>query len=123
MPAAFARTSLRGSCGRAAVVQFAAIRVAPTTYFRFQFYLPDASEGFLARAWEAPASFRRLSAQAAAAVPPMRLRVVTAGQGAAVEHFAAQMRALDHPLEWLMVLNRLSARQDPVAGTKLKIVH
>lgn len=122
MPAAFARASLRGGGGRRAIVQFTAIRVAPTTYFRFQFYLPDASDGLLARAWEAPASFRRLSAQEAAAVQPMRLRVVTASQDADVEHFAAQMRALDHPLEWLMVLNRLGAREDPAPGTKLKIV-
>ncbi len=122
MPAAFARATLRGSGGRPAVVQFAAIRVTPTTYFRFQFYLPDASESFMARTWDGPASFRKLSAQEAAAVEPMRVRVVPVGEDADLEYFAAQMRALDHPLEWLMVLNRVGAGQDPGPGTKLKIV-
>lgn len=122
LPAAFARATLRGSGGRPAVVQFTAIRVTPTTYFRFQFYLPDASEDMMARAWEGPVSFRKLSAQEAAAVQPMRLRIISAAPGAEAEEFAAQMRALDHPLEWLMVLNRLQPGADPQAGAKVKIV-
>ena len=88
LPAAFARASLRGSGGRPAVVQFTAIRATPTTYFRFQFYLPDASEDMMTRAWEGPASFHKLSAQEAAAVQPMRLRVVSTGAGAEVEETA-----------------------------------
>lgn len=122
LPAAFAQASLRGSGGRPAIVQFTAIRANPTTYFRFQFYLPDASETMLAAAWDGAASFRKLSAQEAAAAQPMRLHVVTVPAGGQIEQFAAQMRALDRPEEWLAVLNRLSPGADPQAGTKFKMV-
>ena len=42
--------------------------------------------------------------------------------GGQIEQFAAQMRALDRPEEWLAVLNRLSPGADPQAGSKFKIV-
>ena len=122
MSAAFARASLRGSGGRPAIVQFTAIRVTPTTYFRFQFYLPEASPTMAEQSWQSPASLRRLSPEEAAAVQPMRVRVLTAEPETEIEGFAAQMRALDHPLEWLMMLNHLAPGADPAAGSKFKIV-
>ncbi len=123
MQAAFGRATAIGQDGVPAQVLFATIRVNPTTYFRFRFFLPGPLSAEMAeRMLEAPVSLRRLPAAEVASIQPMRLRVLTAEPGTGIEALAAQMRMLDHPLDWLRMLNHLDAAAGVAPGDKVKVV-
>ena len=123
MQAAFGRARVSGQDGVSAQVLFASIRVNPTTYFRFRFFLPGPLSADMAdRALDAPLSLRRLTDAEARAISPMRIRVQASDPSTGLEALAAQMRMLDHPLEWLRMLNHLDAGAGVAAGDKVKVV-
>ncbi len=123
MQAAFGRARVSGQDGAPAQLLFASIRVNPTTYFRFRFFLPGPLSTDMAdRALDAPLSLRRLTDAEARAVAPMRIRVQAADPSTGIEALAAQMRMLNHPLEWLRMLNHLDAGAGVAPGDKVKVV-
>ncbi len=123
MPAVFGRARVSGPGGQPAELLIAYVRVTPTAFFRFQFFLPGPpSSGRAERVLDSPMSLRRLTDAEARAITPLRIHVVTVGEGTEIEALAAQMRALDHPLDWLVMLNRLDPGADPKAGDKIKLV-
>ena len=123
MPAVVGRAHVSAMGGAQAEVVFAWVRVTPTAFFRFQFFLPGPSTAeTAARALDAPMSLRRLTDAEARAVRPMRIQVVQLGAGIRIEELAAQMRILDHPLEWLRMLNHIDGTAELKAGDRIKLV-
>ncbi len=66
-------------------------------------------------------TFRRTSAAESSGTQPLRIQVVAVRPGDSAEKFAARM-ATDKPLERFMMLNGLSAGQEPAPGSEVKIV-
>ena len=66
-------------------------------------------------------SFRRLSSTEAA-VKPLRIRLVRAGEGDTVDTFARRMQVADRAQERFRVLNGLGPEEQPRGGELVKIV-
>ncbi len=123
MAAVLGRAQVFGVGGQAADVLFAWVRVTPTAFFRFQFFVPGTLSPEMAdRVLETPMSLRRLTDAEARAVTPLRIQVMPVPADTEVEALAAQMRMVDHPLEWLRVLNHLDPGANPKAGDLIKLV-
>jgi predicted Zn-dependent protease len=67
-------------------------------------------------------SFRRLSAAELARLNPLRLDVITVGDGDSVEALAAKMEGTERKLELFRLLNGISPGDVLVAGQPVKIV-
>ncbi len=116
LPAAVATSQ-----GRDWSFRLAAIRVGTTTYrliIAFRSLTPEAESAFDA----ALETVRALSPEEAAAVRPLRVRVVTAEEGDTVETLARRMVAGDRPVERFLVLNGLSRGAAVRAGERYKLV-
>ncbi len=104
-------------------MRLTAIRFAPNLIFRFQFVAPSQSA---AQVWPefgtVTGSFRRLTDAEAAAMKPLRLRLVRAGRGDAVETLAQRMAVNDRHAERFRALNGLKPDQQTAAGQTYKIV-
>ena len=101
-------------------VRLVAIRADAQSIYRFMFVTPPAlSERLAAEFRRTTYSFRRLDPQEAAAIRPLRVRVVTIGRGDAPESLARRMPQDGFELELFRVLN-MSAQIRP--GEKVKIV-
>jgi predicted Zn-dependent protease len=68
------------------------------------------------------ASFRRMSIAESKAARPLRLRIVTVGNGDTVEQLANRMAAVDRKLERFRILNGLEPGDRPSPGDLVKIV-
>jgi predicted Zn-dependent protease len=68
------------------------------------------------------ASFRRMSIAESKAARPLRLRIVTVGNGDTVEQLASRMAAVDRKLERFRILNGLEPGDRPSPGDLVKIV-
>jgi predicted Zn-dependent protease len=92
-----------------------------TDVYRFIFaakaMTPAADRAFR----EAVSSFRRMSLAEVSAAKPLRIRIVTVGEGDTVERLASRM-ATDRKAERFRVLNGLGPTERPRAGDKVKIV-
>jgi predicted Zn-dependent protease len=100
-----------------------AIRFSRDLVYRFLFLTPPK----LTRAMgedlrRATYSFHALSAAEAAALKPLRIRVVTVGAGDTQESLARRMAVEDFPLEQFRVLNGLQPGEPLVPGRRVKIV-
>jgi predicted Zn-dependent protease len=71
---------------------------------------------------EAINSFRRVPSEEAASVRPLRLSVITAGEGEHAEKLAGRMAVTDRPLETFLILNGLEHDGQLKAGEKYKLV-
>lgn len=67
-------------------------------------------------------TFRRLSLQESSEIRPLRLKIVTVGDGDTPEKFAQQMAVPDKALDTFRVLNGLGPNDKLTTGTKVKIV-
>ena len=104
-------------------VRLVVIRYSDRQFFRFQFVTPASMTARLKRDLERTTySFRRLSAKEAAALKPLRIRVVTVRTGDTTQSLARRMRVDEAPLDWFRVLNRLKPGQNPPVGSRIKLV-
>ena len=118
LEAASARAEAKGWVFRIAV-----IRAGDSATYRFIFANETDTPGLQAAADETIRSFRKLSAQEAASLKPLRIRVVTVQPGDTVASMAARMSALDRPDDLFRILNDIPADGPlPAAGQKVKIV-
>jgi predicted Zn-dependent protease len=104
-------------------VRLIAIRFRPDQVYRFLFVTtPDKTAGFSEPFRRATHSFRALSEAEAAALKPLRLRLVRVGPSDTPEVLARRMAVDDFQLERFLVLNGLrhGARLEP--GQIVKIV-
>ncbi|MGQ0677838.1 MAG: M48 family metalloprotease [Rhodospirillales bacterium] len=103
-------------------VRLTAIRFSPELIFRFQFVAPAQTA---AQIWpefgKVTGSFRRLSDAEAAAMKPLRLRLVRAGRADSVESLARRMAAPDRHAERFRALNGIGPDQQVAGGQTYKI--
>ena len=98
------------------------IREAADKIYRFVFLTPPNRTGQLREALqETTYSFRRLSADEAAAIRPLRIDIVTVRTGDTLESLGRRM-ATSLPLETFQVLNGLSPTDRLTPGRKVKLV-
>lgn len=115
-----ARVQTRGGM---ADVRLVAIQADPARVYRFLFLTPPQLTRQLATELKQTInSFRRLSDAEAAAVTPLRIRVLTVEPGDTAQSLAARMPFADHQLERFLVLNQIDAGKPLEAGGKVKIV-
>jgi predicted Zn-dependent protease len=118
-----ASTSGRLSNGQAVDVGLAVVRVDDSRVYRFLFISAAPMGRADAAAFEATVrSFRRLSADEAAALQPHRIEVVTVEQGQTRDDLALRMAVDGNPLEQFEVLNGLDEDQPLVPGQRVKLV-
>jgi predicted Zn-dependent protease len=77
----------------------------------------DIDRGFR----EAVGTFRRMTVAESKAAKPLRLKVVTVGQGDTIEKLASQMAVSDRPVERFRVMNGLTANDHLNPGDQVKI--
>jgi len=122
MEAATGAGRISGKDGRRDV-RLVAIRFARDQIYRFLFLTsPDQTASFDEDFRRTTFSFRRLSTAEAAALKPLRIRVVTVRAGDTQESFARRMTVDDFPLERFRVLNGLGAGDALAPGRRIKIV-
>jgi len=122
MQAATGVTRLRGQNG-AVDARLVAIRVAPDQIFRFTMISAPAQTRAMAEPYRQTAmSFRRLSPQEAAALKPLRIRIVKAVAGDTAEKFAARMAMADYRLDWFRVLNAIGPNDVIKPDQRVKLV-
>lgn len=104
-------------------LRLVAIRWDATTIYRFIFATPPALTGRLTTDLQRTTfSFRRLSANEAAALKPSRIAIVTVGPGDTADRLAARMPFADFRRERFEVLNGLKPGQQPAVGQKVKLI-
>lgn len=108
--------------GGAVDARLVAIREGPDKIYRFVFVTPPSATGSLREELQRTTySFRRLSADEAAAIRPLRISVVTVAPGDTQQSLAKRM-ATALPLETFRALNGLQAGEGLQPGEKVKIV-
>ena len=123
MPAASAVAAGQLEDGRPVTVALAAIREGDERVYRFMFVSPGRMSSAHANAYQATVnSFRRLSADEAAAIDARRLQVVTVEPGQDVDDFARRMAVDALPREQFLLLNGLAADASLTPGQKVKLV-
>jgi predicted Zn-dependent protease len=123
MPAATATTRAQLKNVGTVDVRFVAIAWSEDTFYRFLFVTPPNAMRGLDPAFQRTAqSFHRLSDAEAAAIRPLRVRIVTARQGDTLDSLARMMQVERLPKEQLIVLNGMPADYQVKPGDKVKIV-
>lgn len=90
--------------------------------YRFLTAVPQGSAALEPTASVLKSSFRRLSAEEAASLKPLRVRVVTARPGDTVAALSARMMGTDRKLDLFRLINALSASSTVRPGEKFKII-
>ncbi len=122
LDAATATTRLNTDGGQADA-RLVAIRVAPDQIFRFTMISAPAQTRAMAEPYRQTAmSFRRLSPQEAAALKPLRIRIVKAVAGDTAEKLAAGMAMADYRLDWFRVLNAIGPNDVIKPDQRVKLV-
>jgi predicted Zn-dependent protease len=122
MEAATGSTSLRTQQGPRDV-RLVAIRYDAETVYRFMFLTPpDLTEELSLGLRETTYSFRRLSEAEAAAIEPLRVKIITVRPGDTVESLAEQMPFGDYREERFRVLNDLPDDAELTPGQRVKII-
>lgn len=115
-------TSGRLANGQAVDVGLAVVRADDSWVYRFLFVSPAPMTRVDAAAFGATVrSFRRLSAEQAAALQPRRIEVVAVEQGQTRDDLAARMAVDARPLEQFEVLNGLKG-EPLVPGQRVKLI-
>jgi predicted Zn-dependent protease len=123
MPAASAVAPGQLDNGQPVTVALAALRAGDERVYRFMFVSPERMSSAQANAYQATVnSFRRLSANEAAAIDARRLQVVTVAPGQNVEYFVRRMAVDDLPREQFELLNGLDPGDSLSPGQKVKLV-
>jgi predicted Zn-dependent protease len=123
MPAASAVAPGRLDNGQQVTVALAALRAGNEQVYRFMFVSPGGMSSAQASAYQATTnSFRRLSADEAAAIQARRLRVVTVEPGQDIEDLARRMAVDSLPREQFELLNGLDPGAPLAPGQKVKLV-
>jgi predicted Zn-dependent protease len=123
MPAASAVAPGRLDNGQQVTVALAALRAGNEQMYRFMFVSPGRMSSAQASAYQATInSFRRLSADEAAAMQARRLRVVTVEPGQDIEDLARRMAVDSLPREQFELLNGLDSGDPLAPGQKVKLV-
>jgi predicted Zn-dependent protease len=123
MPAATATTRAQLKNVGTVDVRFVAIAWSEDTFYRFLFVTPPNGLRNLDPAFQRTAqSFHRLSEAEAAAIRPLRVRVVTVRQGDTIDSLARMMQVDRLQKEQLIVLNGMPADYQVKPGDKVKIV-
>jgi predicted Zn-dependent protease len=103
-------------------VRMVAIRERPERIYRFLFLTPPAITERLGTEFQRTTySFRRLSPDEAAAIRPLRIQVVTVGQGDTAQSLASRM-ATPLPLETFQAINGLGPGERLQPGREVKII-
>lgn len=122
LDAATATTRINTDGGQADA-RLVAIRVSPDQIFRFTMIAAPAQARQLAEPFRQTAmSFRRLTTQEAAALKPLRIKVVKAVVGDTAEKFAARMAMADFKLDWFRVLNAIGPNDVIKPDQRVKLV-
>jgi predicted Zn-dependent protease len=104
-------------------VRLVAIRERAERLYRMIFVTPPSLTGPLATELQRTTySFRRLTREEAAAIRPLRIKIVTANPGDTPQSLASRMPFETYRLEWFQVLNDLKRGQPLVPGVKVKII-
>ena len=104
-------------------IRLVAIQADQRHVYRLIFITPPQMTRRLAAALKQTiASFRRLSEAEAAAIRPLRIRVITVKPGDTTRSLAAALPFVDHQLEWFLVLNRIDPGEPLTPGQRVKIV-
>ena len=123
MPAASAVAAGQLDNGQPVTVALAALRAGNEQVYRFMFVSPGSMSSAQASAYQATVnSFRRLSADEAAALQARRLRVVTVEPGQDVEDLAGRMDVDSLPREQFELLNGLESGDSLSPGQQVKLV-
>ena len=123
MPAASAVAAGQLDNGQPVTVALAALRAGNEQVYRFMFVSPGSMSSAQASAYQATVnSFRRLSADEAAALQARRLRVVTVEPGQDVEDLARRMAVDSLPREQFELLNGLESGDSLSPGQQVKLV-
>lgn len=122
MEAATATAQINTKQG-AAFVRLVAIRAGSGAIYRFLAVAPrNAAQSFDAGFRSTAASFRRLTDAEAAALKPMRIRIVAVQPGDSIASLASRMPFEDYREERFRVLNGLDANEGLVAGQRVKLI-
>jgi predicted Zn-dependent protease len=109
--------------GQEVTVALAALRAGNEQVYRFMFVSPGRMNAAQATAYQATVnSFRRLSADQAAALQARRLRVVTVEPAQDTEDLARRMAVDSLPREQFQLLNGLGSGASLSPGQKVKLV-
>ena len=122
LEAAMASVTAKGRDGQVEL-RLAAVRVDATHVYRFRFITPASLLTQLAGANQHTfQSFRRLTQVEAAALKPLRVRVVTVKSGDTVASLAKRMAFDNHAAERFRVLNGLPSNARAVLTKRVKLV-
>jgi predicted Zn-dependent protease len=122
MPAATAQAAIQSQQGGQAVARLVVIGAGDALY-RFMFIAPNnVARQVQTELIQSVRTFHRLSPQEAAALKPLRLRVVPVRSGDTQESLAARMAMEEYRLELFRVLNGFRANEKPEAGQRVKLV-
>lgn len=123
MPGATATAEVRTRAGAPVDLRLVAVRERPDRLYRFMFLTPTSLTDRLSPEFrDTIKSFRRLSSDEAAAIKPLRLRVVTVRAGDTPERLAAGMPFDSHRTEMFLVLNGLRQGEPLQPGQKVKVI-
>ncbi len=105
------------------VFRIAVIRVGDSATYRFIFANESDTPGLAKAADATVASFRRLTPQQAAALQPLRIRIVTVQPGDSIASLSARMHGVERPQDLFLILNDIKPDAGlPAVGEKVKIV-
>lgn len=122
MPAATAWTSVSTQQGTRDV-RFVVIRFDRERIYRFQIVTPQSQSSAMSEPMRRMTySFRRLTESEAAALKPLRLRVITVAKGDSVASLSQKMAFDDFKAERFSVLNGLAPGEALSTGQRVKIV-
>ena len=93
-----------------------------TRFFRFISVSPKLTYEWKQTAHAIASSFHRLSIKEEESYRPLRLRIVTVGEGDSLRSMAKRMHGMERPLTLLRLLNRLQQNEKLQPGDRLKIV-
>ncbi|MFA6020458.1 MAG: M48 family metalloprotease [Rhodospirillales bacterium] len=111
------------SNGQTVNVRLLAIRYDPQQIYRFMFVTPRSQSHLYDEDFKRTTySFRRLSAEEAAKVKPLRLIVVKAHEGDTPERLGANMPFNEFNPDWFKLLNDLDPGQPLKPGQTIKVV-
>jgi predicted Zn-dependent protease len=103
-------------------VMLVAIRRDAESAFRLTYLVPDQRAAAMSEEFQATTdSFRRLSAEEAAAVRPLRVQVVEADSGDRVSRLSSNLPYGRFNDEWFRVINDMAPGEEPQPGNKLKV--
>ncbi|TAN59103.1 MAG: peptidase M48 [Rhodospirillales bacterium] len=123
MEAATGLTQGQTNGGQVVSIRLLAIRFAPDQIFRFTFLTPrNQAHAFDEDFKHTTYSFRRLSAEEAARVKPLRLIVVDARAGDTPERLGGNMPFEEFNPDWFKLLNDIDPGQTLQKGQTIKVI-